>query len=101
MTASAKGDVLLLAGVDNVAVALRPLEPGESVIVEQARLRVVRAVPAGHKIAVKSIGRGEHILKYGQVMGRATETIAAGDHVHVHNVEGIRGRGDLAPERPR
>jgi altronate dehydratase small subunit len=36
------------------------------------------------------------IHKYGQMIGRASAAIAAGEHVHVHNVEGVRGRGDLA-----
>jgi len=61
------------------------------------RVTALRPIAAGHKIALRPIALGEPIRKYGQVMGRATEAIAAGEHVHVHNVEGLRGRGDLAP----
>ena len=32
--------------------------------------------------------------KYGEVIGAATRDIRVGEHVHVHNVEGKRGRGD-------
>jgi altronate dehydratase small subunit len=30
------------------------------------------------------------------MIGRASASIGTGRHVHVHNVEGVRGRGDLA-----
>ena len=56
-------------------------------------------VPFGHKCAVRMIPKGAEILKYGQVIGRATEEIAAGDHVHVQNVEALRGRGDIQENR--
>ena len=45
------------------------------------------AVPKGHKIATQAIAEGEPIRKYDQIIGFASEAIAAGDHVHVHNVE--------------
>ncbi len=90
-------DILRLADIDNVAVALRALDAGEIVAAGGARVTVLVAIPAGHKLALGEIPQGEVILKYGQVMGRATARILAGEHVHVHNVEGLRGRGDLAP----
>lgn len=52
-------------------------------------------VPFGHKCAIRPIGKGADILKYGQVIGRATADIQPGDHVHVQNVEALRGRGDI------
>jgi ribosomal protein L2 len=90
-------DILRLADIDNVAVALRALEAGETVSAGNARVTALGPIAAGHKLALREIPAGEAILKYGQVMGRATARIAAGEHVHVHNVEGLRGRGDLAP----
>ncbi len=57
------------------------------------------AIPHGHKIALTAIARGAAVLKYGQVVGRATAAIAPGEHVHVHNMESLRGRGDLARRR--
>jgi altronate dehydratase small subunit len=36
------------------------------------------------------------VRKYAEVIGLATEKIARGQHVHVHNVEGLKGRGDQA-----
>lgn len=61
-----------------------------------ARLTVRSAIPFGHKLALLPIGRGQAVIKYGEVIGLATQDIAPGEHVHVHNVESQRGRGDLA-----
>lgn len=51
-------------------------------------------IPYGHKIAVRAIRPGEAVLKYGEEIGAATAEIRAGEHVHVHNMESRRGRGD-------
>ena len=50
----------------------------------------------GHKIAVKEIKTGEQITKYGEEIGVATHDIKKGEYVHVHNLDSMRGRGDLA-----
>jgi len=51
-------------------------------------------IPYGHKVALKVITKGETIFKYGESIGVASAEIAVGDHVHVHNLESTRGRGD-------
>ena len=93
-------DAIMLRENDNVATALRDLAAGEEIIVGvqelSLRVRVGQAILFGHKLAVTEIGQGEHILKYGEVIGRATQAIPAGCHAHVHNIESLRGRGDLA-----
>ena len=43
-------------------------------------------IPLGHKVAIKEIRSGNPIIKYGEIIGKATKAIAAGQHVHVHNV---------------
>jgi altronate dehydratase small subunit len=87
---------------DNVATALRDVEAGETVTVAvgdgERTVEVVDDVGFGHKIAIEDIGDGETITKYGKSIGNATEDIAAGEWVHVHNVESNYGRGDLADE---
>ncbi len=52
-------------------------------------------VPDGHKFALGPIPIGAPVVKYGVTVGRATADIAAGAHVHIHNMESLRGRGDL------
>jgi altronate dehydratase len=80
---------------DNVALAVRPLQNGETVEADKLQVTVSQAISAGHKVALRSIAAGEMIIKYGQAIGRATAPIPAGTHVHAHNVESLRGRGDL------
>ena len=67
---------------DTVAVALRPLEAGEAV----AGVRLSAPVPQGHKLALVDLPAGSVVTKYGQPIGRASAAIAAGDHVHSHNL---------------
>lgn len=44
-------------------------------------------IPAGHKYALSSIRKGEYVVKYGEIIGRATQDIAKGEWVHTHNVQ--------------
>jgi altronate dehydratase small subunit len=52
-------------------------------------------VPYGHKFALIEITAGQDVIKYGEVIGRASQNILPGDHTHIHNIESKRGRGDL------
>lgn len=52
-------------------------------------------IPYGHKIAIADIAVGEEIFKYGEEIGVATKEIKKGDYVHIHNLDSMRGRGDL------
>jgi altronate dehydratase small subunit len=95
-------DAIMLHETDNVATALRDLAAGEEIVVgiqeHTRRVRLGQAIAFGHKLAVVEIGKGENVLKYGEVIGRATQTIPKGCHAHVHNIESLRGRGDLAAQ---
>ena len=42
-------------------------------------------VPFGHKVAIRSMPVAAPVIKYGVVIGHATQSIGAGEHVHVHN----------------
>ena len=91
--------VIVINTKDNVATALIDLEKGISLQVEVGDNKVKVAprnpIPFGHKLALKKIPKGDNIIKYGEVIGKATRDIEVGEHVHVHNVESKRGRGDL------
>src|SRR5262245_35721712 len=71
---------------DNIAVAARHLQPGLEVQHNGATLTLSRRVGLGHKLALRAIRKGEAVYKYGQIIGFASQDIAPGDHVHVHNV---------------
>lgn len=89
---------VMLNTADHVAVALEEIPSGTAIQVEvdgsTANIRLLDTIEFGHKFAVRPIAEGCEILKYGEVIGRAVCAIPAGAHVHVHNLEGIRGRGD-------
>jgi altronate hydrolase len=71
---------------DNVAVAARPLPAGQEVRVNGRTVTLSACIGLGHKLALRPIRQGEPVLKYGQVIGFASQDIPAGGHVHVHNV---------------
>lgn len=79
---------------DNVCVVLKEFVPQEDVIYilagKEFHINAVEHVPIYHKIAVAPVKEGELIYKYGQVIGRAICDIAAGQHVHTHNLVSIR-----------
>ncbi|OWT65884.1 D-galactarate dehydratase [Candidimonas nitroreducens] len=87
---------LILDKTDNVGVALADLPAGSilsgSGLAESVRLK--QDIPAGHKFALSAIGPAQPIRKYGVCIGLSTEAIEAGRHVHVQNIESMRGRGD-------
>jgi len=77
--------VLLRAG-DDVAVA-RELIPATTLTLDDGSdLTVASPIRPGHKLALRDIPADAPVRKYGQTVGFATEDIAAGSHVHVHNV---------------
>ena len=58
-------------------------------------LTVLDDIPYGHKFALRDIAKGEQITKYGEEIGMASQDIRCGEYVHVHNLDSMRGRGDL------
>ncbi len=88
--------VLLLVEGDTVATALTDLEPDRRLEIDDRTIDVAEAIPFGHKLALGHHEVGDEVEKYGEVIGRATQPIAPGDHVHSHNLESTRGRGDVA-----
>ena len=88
--------VIVISERDNVATALEALDMGRELRLGARTLLVAEAIPRGHKVALCPIPAGEPVVKYGSPIGRASADIAAGTHVHTHNVASGRGRGDLA-----
>ncbi len=86
--------------LDNVATALRNLEQGKSIRIHagdsENELTTKESIKQGFKIALENIAEGQPAIKYGEVIGLATLNIAKGTCVHIHNIEGVKGRGDKA-----
>ncbi len=68
---------------DNVVVAAMSLR--SSTALAEPGVTVAKPVPRGHKVATVAIPKNNAVVKFGQVIGYATEDVAAGQHVHVHN----------------
>lgn len=100
MSAKKKATAMVIDPKDNVATIIGTLKAGETVSVTVGKktmnVKSKKAVPFGHKIAIAAIKKDEQVLKYGASIGSASQDIAVGDYVHVHNIESNRGRGDLA-----
>lgn len=71
---------------DNVLVARASAPAGTEVKLADSTVTLAHAIPLAHKIAFRDIAAGERILKYGMPIGIATADIAAGTHVHIHNI---------------
>ncbi len=69
---------------DDVVIARVEIPTGT--LVTRENVRAVVTIPAGHKIAVRDIAKGQPAHRYNQVIGFATRDIKAGEHVHVHNL---------------
>ncbi len=91
-----KPALIVIREKDNVATATRDIRAGEQLSValggKQVALTARQDVHFLHKVALHDITPGERIYKYGAVIGEATRRIAAGEHVHVHNIRSLWGR---------
>jgi len=91
-----KTKALILNDRDNVAVALEDIEQNTLVRARKGdqilEIRTRQEIPFAHKFAINNVPKGHLIYKYGEVIGKTTRTIRTGQHVHVHNVESIRGK---------
>ena len=91
--------IVVLNDADNVATSLVPLDAQSRIDValngRSRTITVLDSIPFGHKLAIRHLDAGDDVVKYGEVIGRASEAIEPGQWVHVHNVESARARGDL------
>ncbi len=79
---------------DSVGViAVEGISAGDSLdgwIMDQQKDIKIEAkddIPIGHKLAITDLAEGDTVIKYGTDIGRVVAPIAAGEHVHVHNVK--------------
>ena len=80
-------DSIQLHTSDNVAVALKDLQAGQSIEMQGEEIVVKENIQRGHKIAIRNIAVNENIMKYGYPIGHATNEIMIGEHVHTHNTK--------------
>ncbi|MEX0960099.1 MAG: UxaA family hydrolase [Burkholderiales bacterium] len=80
------GRVMVLAPGDNVAVARTDLEAGTQLSVMGRLVTLEAKILTGHKFAFVPVAKGGKLVKYGAPIGVATQDIAAGEYMHIHNV---------------
>lgn len=82
---------------DCVAVALKPLARGTSILLDDTAadtsIILKEDIPQGHKFALRDLSAGDRVIKYGNPIGIATEPVSAGSWVHTHNIK--TGLGDV------
>jgi altronate hydrolase len=69
---------------DDVVIARQQLVSG-TVLLDES-VKVSGLVPPGHKVATRAIPAGAPVKRYNQIIGFAKRPIAAGEHVHLHNL---------------
>lgn len=104
-TAGVVCKAIMVDAADNVATVSEPAPVGAAVVWRVGEgdgfVRALESIPFGHKVAVTDIAAGETVRKYGESIGAATRDIAAGQHVHSHNMRSLRGQTDLPDQRLR
>jgi len=79
---------------DNVATLLQDAAESTDVVIRgdaagNPAVRVIQPIQSGHKIAVTQIAQGARVIKYGCPIGEATQPIAPGEWVHLHNCRSL------------
>lgn len=76
---------------DSVVTLAAAVVPGDVVCYTDngvsKEVKALDAIPIYHKMAVKPVAKGGRIIKYGELIGIASQDIVPGQHVHTHNVE--------------
>ena len=81
---------------DDVAVVIQDVAGGTTVRTvtldgqEACTVEAVENIPLGHKIAVRDLAVGKEVIEYGRAIGKASQKIVGGAHVHTHNLKSIR-----------
>jgi hypothetical protein len=87
---------MVLNPADDVATALRPLSAGEWVQIQgknQTRsIQALEDIALCHKLALHPLAAGQPVRKYGEVIGFTLQAVAAGEHVHIHNLKSGRAQ---------
>ncbi len=90
-------DCIIMDLKDNVATVIHKTVAGDHMTIADTKMNEVGTVvavdeiPFAHKISLTDIRQGDKIVKYGQLIGKATMDIPLGGYAHVHNIVSIEG----------
>ncbi len=54
---------------------------------KEIEFKAANDIPIGHKLAIKALGNGDTVMKYGVDIGKTVADIGVGEHAHVHNIK--------------
>jgi hypothetical protein len=83
----AASQLLLMAPEDNCLIARTALQAGQAVDIDGVAHTLTQDIAIGHKLARRNLAPGDKVLRYGAIIGSVTQPIAAGEHIHTHNLE--------------
>ena len=99
MTPGIAPKIWIIAAGDNVGTVVGDAAPAAIELpligAGEGAVRLRSPIPHGHKVALRALPAGAEVVKYGVVIGRLVQAVPAGEHIHTHNLESMRGRGDL------
>ncbi|OGO36044.1 MAG: hypothetical protein A2W35_15175 [Chloroflexi bacterium RBG_16_57_11] len=87
-----KYGILMHEENDDVGVAVMDLAAGSEIGAATleghpvGNIVVTQDIPLGHKVAMRDMAPDQRVIEYGRIIGRATQAITRGEHVHVHNI---------------
>ena len=82
-----KPKLLRLHNKDNVLIVVTSIRLGDREVIAGREVLFKQEIAIGHKVAARSLRVGEKVYKCGVPIGSATADIAAGEHVHLHNLK--------------
>jgi altronate hydrolase len=95
------GLMLILAPGDNVGIVMSAVPPGGLLKATSGQtVSPIDQVPQAHKVALEDLPEAAGVRKYGQLIAVTTRFVHRGEHLHVHNAESQRLRGDLVGATP-
>jgi altronate hydrolase len=80
-------NVIVISSDDNVGVVIGGAAVGDALVSTDGKtVEATSDIPGNHKVALVDIARGNRVVKYGEVIGVATEDIKKGAWIHTHNL---------------
>ena len=82
-----KNKYIIINSKDNCATALEDIPQDTKIELKDKIIKINHNISLGHKFAINNIEKEDYIIKYGEIIGIATESISEGDWIHTHNIK--------------
>ncbi|MFW9940886.1 MAG: UxaA family hydrolase [Candidatus Thorarchaeota archaeon] len=82
-----KNKYIIIDSKDNCATALEDILQDTKIELKDKIIKLNHNISLGHKFAINDIEKEDYVIKYGEIIGIATESIGEGDWIHTHNIK--------------